>query len=170
MRYLKLGLVLGLLFVVVPNVGAFVNPPILVPDQPSEADTVAIVLTSGHCDDLFPADSEIFRVGSSIRVVVPGQRSTLVCIVPPTEDTVIIGHLPAGSYTLQVDYSHYSPGDPGNVTVETIGIIDFAVAPAPVGVAATPVPAFGLIGMIILGPILLAVASLGLRHRAGRPA
>lgn len=166
----KIGLGLGLLFAAAPEAGAFVNPPTLVPDQPSESDSIVVALTSGHCDDLFPVAAEIFREGSSIRVVIPGQQSTLVCIVPLTEDTVTIGRLPAGPYTLQVDYSHYPPGDPEDITVETIGVIDFVVTSAPGGLPATPVPSIGFVGRATLGLVLLGIAWAGLRRRVGRTA
>lgn len=149
---------------------AFVGTPELIPDQPTEEDIVAITIASGHCDGLFATDSKISQQGASIRVVIPGVQSTLFCSFPVVEDTIPIGALPAGSYTLQVDYGHYPPGDPGNVTVETIGIINFNVAAAPGGVAATPVPTSGDVGGIILGLILLALAWPGLRRRGGRPA
>lgn len=155
-----------ILLMTVSNTMAFLLPPVLVPEMPDSDDSVSFVVESAHCDALL-GDMELSQTGNFFLATVDGLRSEGICSYPPYTATYEIGQLSEGVYTLQVDYRYTQVGIPGTAT-ETIGVIDFTVAPAPGGVAATPVPALDRFGIIGLG--LLIVAAFALRANARREA
>ena len=84
--------------------------------------------------------------GKFILATIDGTRSDAICGVPPRDHMFDIGALPAGDYTLQLDYRHHSVEFPDDFTVETIGSISFSVSPMGAS-GLESVPAIGLAGL-----------------------
>lgn len=108
------------------------------PAQPQAGEPVSMILHYAGCD-LLHAGQEVSQSGNTIRAIVDGVRSDGFCVIPSTQGEFPIGQYDVGNWLLQIDYRYDDPVS-GNIVIETIDTITFAVAPAPGGNVATPVP------------------------------
>lgn len=164
-RVVLLGCLLLMAFA--PAALAFIDPPVLVPDHPVAGEPVSVSMRAGVCDDLVekPGYPKITRTGSSIHVLIASVHAASAdwCIYYPVATAVIqVGTFPSGNYTMKVDrtYENFF----GEEVVETLGTIEFSVAP----VQPVMVPTVGLYGIAAMLAGLLVLGALFLRrYRAG---
>lgn len=152
----------GLLLFGAPPVDAFVNLPQISPATPQAGEPVSVIVNAGHCDGLLGTFE--LRIADDVLILtVDGIRSYSICGIPVQDTSFAIGAFPVGSYTLQLDY-HYNADFPNDEGTETVGTIQFDVAPAG-GTAVASVPAMDLVGRIGLTLSLLAISAIALRWR-----
>ena len=163
MKMLSRALVLLCFFALRPA-QAFVDPPWITPENPQAGEEVFVHLRYGICDVILlgPIPPEITQSGTSIRILFWSVHNTdpILCNYPIEAGTTLVGALPPGDYTLQVD-RWYQDGLSGETTTETLGVVPFTVE----GGASPPtsVPVGGRI-LIVLS---LLVALLGISRLYG---
>lgn len=153
-------------FAVIASLGAsafaFVNEPSLIPGQPYAGEPVSFAITTGFCDLLLGTE-ETHREDNHIYAVIDGVRAEALCAYPTIDSVFDIGTFAPGTYTLQVDYSYFYPGAPNDISVETVGTIQFDVAPSSDSVA-TSVPGLNAAGKIGLLIVLALISFVALRR------
>lgn len=145
------------------NAHAFVQIVGLVPANPQANEDVFLVVQEGVCDDVFAGGMDIAQQGDFILVTIEGVRSFGICGNPVSDTTFAIGRFAPGSYTLQLNF-HYNADFPSDSGTETMGTIQFEVAPSSGGVA-TAVPSLNMAGKIGLLVVLALICFAALRRR-----
>lgn len=164
MKILFRTIILAILVMGTTNAHAFVHIVGLVPANPHANVDVSLVAQAGICDGL-SGTADIDQNDNFLLVTVDGIRSYGICGIPILDTTFALGRFSPGTYTLQLDF-HYNADFPDDSGTETVGTIQFDVAPSG-GSVATPVPglnAAGKIGVLIL-LALISLAVLGRRLR-----
>ncbi|MDN5924730.1 MAG: hypothetical protein L0H70_06995 [Xanthomonadales bacterium] len=143
---------------------AFVDSPVLVPQNPVAGQTVSVSIRVGTCDVFVakPGYPQITRNGSAIRILFASAHATSIdwCIFPTGTLITPIGKFPSGNYTLQVDRTYQD--FLGNDVVETLGTLGYTVAAAqPVKIPTLDVYGFAL---LLFGVLIMAAFALH-RHR-----
>ena len=147
---------------------AFLDPPYLTPANPKAGDLISVSVYGGECDlldDGIVWPPPVSQQGNSITILFTGVQESDPewCYYSVGTATYPVGMFGPGSYTLDVERRYGTPF--GTWAQETLGIIPFAVAAAPVaGPIATP--ALSTAGLAGLAFIVIIVASLALRRRA----
>lgn len=132
---------------------AYIDPPILLPSDPTDADELVVELTLGICDAVHdgPDEVDIFVEDSIITLLIDGVRQTdpILCFFPPAvTHHYPIGAYPVGEYTLEVLFRHQPFGLPQQI--DNIGTIEFSITGSPPSPAALPVPSTSPMGLFLL--------------------
>lgn len=118
----------------------------------------------GECDilDTGLVPPPITQEGNAIRILFFGAHfeNPELCTFGVGTATFPVGAYSAGSYTLQVDRSY--PGAGGDLVLETLGVLPFAVAGAAGPVM--PVPALHQIGACLLILTIVGMAAAMVRN------
>ena len=154
--------VLATLLAQAPTAQAIVQITGIVPAHPQAGEAVSLIVRDGICDAL-SGEVEVDGGGNSLLMTVGGRRFYTLCFVPVVDNPFVIGTFSSGSYTLQLDF-HYNEDFPNDEGTETVGTIQFDVAPAG-GATAASVPTIDLAGRLGLALSLLAISAITLRWR-----
>ena len=135
---------------------AYFNPPTISPANPVAGEPISMQIFGGECD-IFedgPNETDLVRVGSSITMTIDGAHADdpMLCFPDVGTWTYPVGGLPAGQYTLEVQFRYAYPGGP---IVESLGTVSFSVTPP----AATPVPSTTSGGGLLLTLLFLSGAA-----------
>jgi hypothetical protein len=137
---------------------AFVNPPLIIPAQPSAADGITLSGQAGVCDGFVaPLNVQVVRVGGQIDVTVEGIHfdDSILCFIPVFSYQLPIGTFPPGAYNVRMLIRQ---------TLPPFAVVDTG-ATANFTVSTTTVPAMQPTAMLIL---IAAVILIGARSRRRR--
>lgn len=140
------------------SASAFIDPPILVPSNPSAGEAITVSIHHGYCDAfVVPPYPQITQVGNNIHLLLATLHfdDPLWCQSPPSVTaTFAVGSFPPGAYTLHVE-RFYDSAVPAPV-YETLANVEFTVR----GQASVALPASGAIaGLLLILGIVVAVAA-----------
>jgi hypothetical protein len=152
------------LMLVAPSAKAFFDPPWLTPVSPKAGEVVSVNIRDGSCDAIFFKSGypQITVQGNAIHLLEYGHHwdTEDLCVYETGHLAEPIGAYPPGAYTVTVDFTyedaHYCP------SIITLGVVSFSVTGAP---AASPVPAIGRLGVIILSLLVSIFGSRALPTR-----
>lgn len=145
---------------------AFVDTPILLPQNPQAGESVSVSIRTGQCDGIIEWDGypQVTRTGNNVRLVVYSQHIDFndFCIFLPLTNTFTIGKFLPGSYTVLVDRDYFDEIK-GPIT-ETLGVLPFTVSgqPIPVSLPSGDISTW----VTLLGGIVLLAGFSSRRHGA----
>ncbi|MEO8670621.1 MAG: hypothetical protein ABI411_04845 [Tahibacter sp.] len=147
---------------------AYINLPVLSPEDPQAGQQVAILIRAGFCDG-FPGavDSAVVtQAGNNIRVLLESNHEEdSFCVLPPVSDyRFTIGAFYSGTYSVQVN-RWYTP-QVGPVITETLAVLTMEVSGG-LGAASVPTISIAMGSILLLSLIWLARSHLVHRNIFG---
>lgn len=133
----------------------FVDPPILIPQNPVAGEAVTVSIRNGECDGFVSAPPLIAQTGNAIHMRLESVHygDFVLCNVPTTTSSFRLPALPAGDYTLYVARFYETPAS--KIVNETLGNYEFSVR-GPTSIVALPF--VGITSSLLMALGLFALA------------
>lgn len=134
---------------------AFIDPPVLLPQNPVAGETISVTIRHGECDGFVSAPPQIMQTGNAIHMLLESLSfgDPVLCNLPTSTASFPLNSLPAGEYTLHVERFYESPIP--KIIYETLGNYTFTVRGA---TPIVPLPSISITSALFLALVLVVLA------------